>query len=107
MSSAVKNAVITVKGPFDGLVITNTTTGYVLQSSRVATLSSEWLRFDAGRNTVEFSDDSGATWTDDQVNFVRADGQVGLMVIDPGANSIDVEGANGGNVVFEFYETFD
>lgn len=104
--SAVRNAIITVNGPFDGLKITNTTNGYVLESTTVGAGSSDWLRFDSGRNTVELSDDSGATWTDDQVRFVRAPGQVGLMVIDPGTNDFQVEGANGGTVVVEFYETF-
>ena len=106
MSAPVKNAIITVKGPFSGLVITNTTNGYKLQSSTVGAGASDWLRFDSGRNTVEVSADSGATWADDQANFVRATDQVGLMVLDPGDNSFDVAGANGGTVVFQFYETF-
>lgn len=106
MTAAVKNAIITIKGPFSAPKITNTTNGYVLESSSIGAAGTDWLRFDSGRNTVEISDDSGATWTDDQANFVRSPGQVGLMVIAPGANSLDVEGANGGDVVVEFYETF-
>jgi hypothetical protein len=101
-NAPVLNAIITVKGPFSGLVITNDDTGYVLESSSVGAGSSDWIRFDAGRNTVEISDDSGATWTDDSANFVRTDGQVALMVIDPGSNSFTIEGANGADVVFEF-----
>lgn len=107
MTAVVKNAVITVKGPFTNPVITNTTTGYVLESTRDGVDGTDWLRFDSGRNAVEFSSDSGATWADDQANFVRAAGQVGLMQFAPGANSLTVEGANGGDVLVEFYETFD
>lgn len=103
----VRNAVITVKGPFSEPKITNTTTGYVVESSSVGAYPSDWLRFDAGRNTVEISDDDGATWTDDQANFVRAPGQVGLMEFAPGANSLTVEGANGGDVVVSYFEAFD
>lgn len=99
----VYNSIVTVKGPFEGLVITNSTTGYVIESSRVATLSSEWLRFDAGRNTVEFSDDSGATWVDDSANVVRHDAQVALMVMAPGANSVRIDGADTAEVVFDLH----
>lgn len=102
-NAPVYNAIITVKGPFSGLVITNDDTGYVMESSTVGAGASDWLRFDAGRNTVEVSDDSGATWTDDQANFVRADGQVALWVHAPGANSVTIEGANGADVVFEMH----
>ncbi len=98
----VNNAVITVKGPFYGLKITNDDTGYVLESDSAGG-AGDWLRFDAGRNTVEFSDDSGATWTDDQANFVRAPGQVALMVFAPGANSLTIDGASGADVVVDMY----
>jgi hypothetical protein len=106
MTAPVRNAIITVKGPFSGLVITNTTNGYALASSSVGAASSDWLRFDAGRNTVEFSSDSGATWADDSANFIRTADQVGLMVLDPGANSFDIAGANGADVVFDFAEAW-
>lgn len=99
----VDNAVITVKGPFSGLVITNDDTGYVLESSTVGGAGTDWLRFDAGRNTVEVSDDSGSTWTDDQANFVRAPGQIALMKMQAGVNSLTIEGANGADVVVEMY----
>lgn len=101
-NAPVYNAVVTLKGPFANPVITNETSGYVLQSTRDGAAASDWLRFDAGANTVEFSDDSGATWEDDSDNFVRADGQVALMVIKAGANEITVEGADTGAIVLEF-----
>lgn len=100
-NAPVYNAAITVKGPFSGLVITNDDTGYVLETSSVGAGASDWWRADAGRNVVEISDDSGATWTDDQANFVMAPGQVALMVMQAGANSLTIEGANGADVVVE------
>jgi len=106
-STPVKNAIITVKNTFNGLVITNTTTGYVLASSRVGAASSDWLRFDAGRNTVQFSSNSGATWADGSANFIRAADQVGLMVMAPGPNSVTIAGANGAAIVFDFAEAWD
>ena len=110
-TAPVNNAIITVKGTFNGdfagLVITNTTTGYVLTSGRVGSASSHWLRFDAGANTVRFSSNSGATWTDDWANFTRTGGQVGLMVMAPGANSITIKDANGADVVFDLAGAWD
>ena len=109
MSAPVRNAIITVKGTFGGgpnLKITNTTTGYVLETIQYGTSSSNWLRFDAGANTIQFSQDSGATWTDDALNFVRAAGQVGLMVMAPGDNSITIVNANGADIVFDFAEAW-
>lgn len=97
------NAVITVKGTFSGLRITNDDTGYVLETSTIGAASSDWIRFDAGRNVVEFSDDSGATWSDDQENFVRAPGQIALMVMQADANSLTFEGASGADVVIDMY----
>lgn len=106
----VYNAVVTVKGPFSGLVITNanavlqgTSTPYVLQSDSVGVSMADWIRFDAGRNAVELSSDSGATWDDDSGNFVRQAGQVRLMVFAPGANALTIDGAAACDVVVEMY----
>lgn len=109
-NAPVYDAIITVKGAFSGLVITNnsalvpgTETPYVLETASIGASAADWIRFDAGRNTVEISNDSGATWTDDSGNFVRADGQVRLMVFGPGANELVVDGAASCDVVVEMY----
>lgn len=97
---AVRNMIITVKDPTaQPFKLTNSTTGYVIEHNDYGA----WFRFDTGRNTVEYSTDSGATWDDESQFFVRQDGQVGMMVLAPGANSIIVDNVNGGDVIFEFY----
>lgn len=102
-SADVRNMVITVKDPTaQPFKLTNTTTGYVIEHNNF----SGWYRFDTGRNTVERSGDSGATWDDDSTWFVRQDGQVGMMLLAPGANSIIVDNVNSGDVIFDFYGAY-
>lgn len=102
-NAPVYNAVITLKGTFTNPVITNTENGDVLQSTRDGSNPDHWLRFDCGRNVVEFSTDGGDTWADDYANFVRASGQVRLMRFEPGNNDLTVAGADTADLVFEFY----
>lgn len=101
----VHNAIVIVKGTFSSLLITNnsslipgTATAYKLQSSRVGTLSSHWLKFDCGENTVSFSTDSGATWTDDSADYIRQAEQVSMMIFVTGPNSITIAGAAGATI---------
>jgi hypothetical protein len=102
-TESVRKMVITVKDPTaQPFKLTNSTTGYVIEHNNFGA----WFRFDTGRNTVETSTDSGATWDDDSTWFVRQDGQVGMMVLAPGANSIIVDNVNGGDVIFEFYGAY-
>lgn len=107
----VRNAVITIKGSFgvpSGILITNNTTGYQIQSVSSGVASSDWLRFDAGKNSAKISHDSGSTWTDDYVNFRRAVDQVGLMVLAPGDNNFTVVGADSADAAeIEFLRTYD
>lgn len=101
-NSPVRNMIVTVKDPTAQFKLTNTTTGYAIEHANWGA----WFRFDTGLNTVETSTDSGATWEDDSEFFIRQDGQVGMMVLAPGANSIDVDNVNGGDVIFEFYGAY-
>lgn len=90
-NARVYNAVFVLKGTFTNPTITNTTNGYRLKSNRDGSSASDWLRFDAGKNRVEFSADGGSSWSGDLANFVRKAGQAHLMVIEPGANAFTVE----------------
>jgi hypothetical protein len=109
-NAEVYDAVIIVKGTFDGLRITNNSallpdgvTPYVLETTSTGAGPDDWIRFDAGRNAVEISSDGGATWADDSANFVRQDGQARLMVMSVVANELVIEGANGCDLVVEMY----
>lgn len=102
------NAILTLKGTFTNPMITNTTNGYRLQSTRDGAASSDWLRFDAGKNRVEFSSDGGANYAGDLVNFVRKAGQVQLMVLEPGDNDFSVsdDGSPSASLLFTFYPAY-
>lgn len=101
--------IIIIKGPFNGLKITNlsaflegTTTPYILETSSVGTTAADWIKFDARQNSVELSDDSGATWADDSFNYVLQPGQLRLMILNAGANSLAIEGADTCDVVVTY-----
>lgn len=90
-NARVYNAVFTLTGVFVNPRIENTTSGYVMQSTRDGTdATNSKLRFDAGSRRVEFSSDAGVTYSGDYSNFVRQVGQVHLMVLDPGTNNFSV-----------------
>lgn len=102
-TAPVRNMIIIVKDPTaQPFKLTNTTTGYVIEHDNF----SGWFRFDTALNTVERSGDSGATWDDDSMWFVRQDGQVAMMALAPGANSIIVDNVNSGDVIFDFYGAY-
>lgn len=86
-NARVYNAVFILKGTFSDAIITNTTNGYRLKSTRDGSASGHWLKFDAGKNSVEFSTNSGSTYAGDWSNFVRQPRQVQLMVLGPGTNA--------------------
>lgn len=94
--------VIIIKGPYTAPVITNnsvllpgTLTPYKLESIGVGAASTNWLKFDARRNEILRSSDSGATWLDDSANYVRQDGQLRLMLFASGVNSLLVDNVAG------------
>lgn len=95
--------IIIVKGPaIDHPAITNnsvflpgTTTPYKLESTSTLTASTDWLKFDAQRNEVMISHDSGATWADDSAHLVLQSGQLRLMLFRPGPNSLLVDDITG------------
>ncbi len=107
-----RDVVIIIKGPATAPVITNnsallegTTTPYKLESSTTLAGSVNWLKFDARRNEVMKSANSGSTWTDDSSNLVLQAGQLRLMVFPSGANSLVVENVTGG-IEVEFTDTW-
>lgn len=99
-------AIIIAKEVGSGISITNTDTGYKLQSSRVLAAASDWLKFDAGANSVAFSSNSGTSYAGDFANFTFVSGQIQLMVLQPGDNHLDIVGMNGGTVYIAFYPAF-
>lgn len=102
-NAPVYNAVLTLFGTFTNPVITNTTTGYVLQTNRDGTSNDHRVKFDSGANTVEFSSNAGGVWADDYANFVRAVGQIQLMKLNPGNNSFTFSGVASGTLAWSFY----
>lgn len=101
-NAPVYDAVLILKGTFTDPAITNTTNGYVLSSTRDGAATSDWLKFDAGRHTVEFSSNSGVVYANDFANFVRAATQVGLMKLEPGNNSFTFTGMTSATLAWSF-----
>ena len=104
--------IIILKGPFTNPSVTNnsavlpgTSTPYKIESTRDATLGTEWLKFDARRNEVMWSTDSGANYADDSDNVVLQDGQLRMMVFKPGVNSLVVDNVTG-DVEVEWTDTW-
>lgn len=99
------DAVIEIFGVFTNPKLVNETNGYTLESTRDGALGSDSLRFDAGRNRVEFSDDTQATYVPDFANFVRADRQIQLMRLDPGTDDFEYTdgGAPGATVIVQYH----
>lgn len=108
-SAKVYNAVFTLIGTFQDPLIHNTTNSYKLQSTRDGSNANHRLRFDAGKNRVEWSTDGGTTYAGDWANFVRAANQVHLMVLEPGSNSFTVTFGAVPNATLRvtFYPAFD
>ncbi len=94
-NARIYNAVLTVAGTFSALTITNTTNGYRLKTNRTGASAADLVRFDAAKPAVDYSDDTGSTWTGDYAKFLRRSGQVHLNVIEPGVNSLTVAGLSG------------
>lgn len=100
-TARVYNAVLTLTGDVDHPRIENLANGYIAGSTRVG--AGEWLRFDAGRPAVLRSTDSGGTWTPDWGSWDRPVGQVQIMVLEPGENTLRVTGVTGGTLRVEAY----
>ena len=102
------NAVFLLKGTFINPVITNTTNGYVLESTRDGSAAGHWLRFDAGKRRVEFSSNGGTSYAGDYANFVRQAGQVHLMVLEAGVNAFTATfgGTPSGTLDVNFYPAY-
>lgn len=105
-NAPVYNPVLILKGPFTNPVLTNNTNGYIFGTTRDATLSTEWLKIDAGEHTIEWSTNSGGSWDDDYALYTRPTGQVQLMRFEPGVNSMTITGANGSTLDVNFYPGF-
>lgn len=101
-TARVRNAVLTLEGTFSNPVITNLTNGYRVESTRTSA-EADLLRFDAGRPAVERSEDGGLSWSADYGAFVRASGQVQLMVLEPGVNELRVTGVSSGTLSVDAY----
>lgn len=72
----------------NSVFLPGTTTPYKLESSTVLAAGTDWLKFDARRNEVMKSTNSGVSWTDDSAHYIRQDGQVRMMLFRPGPNSL-------------------
>lgn len=106
------DAIIILKGPYTNPSVTNnsalmegTSTAYKVESTTDGAAGTDWLKFDSRRNEIMKSTNSGGTWVDDSANYVRQDGQLRQMVIEPGVNSIVVAGVTG-DVEIEFTEAW-
>lgn len=105
-NARIYNAIITLGGTYTDPTITNVTNGYRLSTTRDGSSADHLVRFDAGRPAVEYSSDAGVTYAGDYANFVRATGQIHLMVLEPGENQIDVTGCSSGTITIEAYPAY-
>jgi hypothetical protein len=106
-NAPVYNAVLILKGqPFTNPQLTNNTNGYVFATTRDATLTTQWLKVDAGAHTVGWSTNSGSSYADDYALYTRPTGQVQLMRFEPGVNSMTLTGANGSTLDVNFYPAY-
>jgi len=93
-------------GGFDGPSVSHALTGETWTSTRTAAGALDQLRVNAGAYTVEYTDDDGATWSDDYALFSTGSVQVGFMRFLPGAQSIEVRGCTNATLTISFYPAF-
>lgn len=113
-NAPVYNAVLTLKGTYTNPIITNSTAflknstlNYRLSSLRDGSNANHWLRYNAGSGEIEFASDA-TTFADDYANYQRQAGQVHLMRLDPGNNSIAATSGVSGSttLAYSFYPAF-
>ena len=90
---------------FANPMIENLTNGYYWSSSRGSISANSELKVDAGKATVEWSDNDGSSYADDFALFTRGTLQVQFMKLDVGANSIRYSGS--GTPSLDVLFTFD
>ena len=91
---------------FDGPSVSHALTGETWASTRTAAGALDQLRVNTGAYTVEYSDDDGASWSDDYALFSTGSVQVGFMRFLPGAQSIEVSGCTNATLTISFYPAF-
>ena len=113
-TATVRNAVIELSANaasgFQALTITNLSTGDSFQSSRVAQSANSILRIDAGKRSVQYSNDAGATWTNDYGNFSIGSKQVDFMRLTAGANNLrytQTTGTPNVDISVSYYAAYD
>lgn len=107
-NAKVYNAVFIFKGTYVNPALTNSTSGYVMASTRDGSNANHWLRFDCGKRRVEFSTNGGTSYTGDYASFVRQTGQVQFMVLEPGSNSFSCAfgGVPSGTLSYSLYPAY-
>lgn len=98
----VYNAVLTLRGTATNPVITNTTNGYVLSTTRDIASDLQRIRFDAGRDEVKYASD-GSSFADDYSQFQRQSGQIQLFVLEPGDNLLTFSGISSATLSWRFF----
>ena len=101
-NAPVYDAVFTIEantaGGFSNLVITNSTTGYSITTTRDSAADTDEIVIDCGKGTFEYN---GA---DDYATVTLGATQVGFMRLDPGSNSFSI--ACDGTPNFDFSWSF-
>lgn len=73
---------------FENLVIENLTNGYALTGSRSSASVDDVMRIDTERWAFEFSDDAGATWSDDYASWEEGPLQVAPFRLEGGQTNV-------------------
>src|SRR5690606_32858568 len=109
-TTIIRNAVIELRSlgvaGFQDLTLSSLANGDTFSSSRAAQGSNSILRIDCGRYSVQYSNDAGATWTDDYGNFSYGNQQVDFFRLVPGTNLLRYEQGTGTpnlDIVVSFY----
>ena len=82
----------------------NLTNGYSFSTTRDSASADSEVRVNTETEVVQYSNDDGATYADDYTNFSQLATQAGMMLLDPGDNSMRL--TCGGTPNYDFVHTF-
>lgn len=104
-SAVCRRPVITIKANsatgFRQPRLINQTTGKEFRIMRSSVSANTWVRLDAGRRTVEASENAGLTWVDVRHTLVIPETQVDLFTIAAGMNTVEYSDVISPNITLE------
>jgi hypothetical protein len=95
-------------GPANDPVLENLTNGWSISTTRDLTATTQRLRIDSARLAIEYSTNSGGSWTSDWALASLGTMQAGMMRLEPGNNSmrITMGGSPNVTIAWTFYARY-